>query len=164
MRESRYTSVIGAVMGYPYSWVRQTLRELREAGITPGIRGGDIRLEHIPAIVLALSSPRIKDASGRIKALQALPLRSVVDMPSTAGAMLAKVVATLPATPVVGDFDCDDGLLHISDHAVVLEVLTLTGNRCCIGYGPDSAGAITKQTTIPLQKIRSLAEAISRKK
>ena len=160
MKESKYTGVIAATLGQPISHVRQILRALREDGQIPGIRGGDLRIEHLAAMITAVTADFVKDAAGRARSLGALPLQSAAELPSTAGAILTRLISTIATSPVVADYDLDDGYLHIGDDSIVLECLTLDGRRACIRYGSGAPAIAATTTTFPLSALVALATAI----
>lgn len=160
MRESRFTGVIAATLGQPISHVRQILRALREDGQIPGIRGGDLQIEHLAAVITAVTADFVKDASGRARSLGALTLQSAADLPSTGGAMLTRLMSTIATSAVVADYDLDDGYLHIGDDSIVLECLTLSGRRACIRYGSGAPAIAATTTTFPTSALLALATAI----
>ena len=160
MKESKYVGVIAAALGQPISHVRQVLRSLREDGQIPGIRGGDLNTEHLAAVITAVTVDLIKDAAPRARSLGALPLHSAADLPSTAGAMLTRLVHTIVASPVLADFDLDDGYLHIGHDSIVLECLTLSGRRACVRYGSGKPAIAATTTTFPTSALLALATAI----
>ncbi|WP_421580098.1 hypothetical protein [Shinella sp. M31] len=162
MAESKYTGVIGALLNHRFSHVRQTLRSLREAGLIPGRRQGDITARHIGDIVLALTAPTFPGAPDHVHRLRCLTLRSAADAPATVGHLLHALVDTLPSSPVLGDLDLDDGWLGISADCVELECLSLTGKRAVVRYGAEDAQPSSPITRVPLNGLRKLATAIEK--
>lgn len=146
--ERVYSQRLSDITGRTFSSSRQLLRALREDGLVPG-HGDPPTAMDAANIVIALSAETIATAPERVRTLSALPQTSTTGLPRTAGAMLAGLLLARKTGPVFGDFDVEDGALHLGPSCVVLECLTLTGKRVCVRYGADAAG-ISKTTTIPL--------------
>lgn len=159
MRESRHLGQIARLFHQPISKVRQTLRALREAGMLPGKRGGDLRPHHIADVVFGLCAEGIQASPRCVRELRLARLQDAADLPATAGEMLRAVIETLPKSPVLGDLDLDDGFLSVSDESVVIECLSLSGKRAVVRYGtPDETTSPTYQ--FKLNEIRELAEIV----
>lgn len=146
--ERAYSQRLAEITGRNFSSSRQTLRALREADLVPG-HGETPTAANVANIVLALSADAIGKAPDRVRTLSALPQTSNTNLPATAGAMLAALLIARKTGPVLGDFDVEDGFLHLGPRCVVLECLTLAGKRVCVRYGADQLG-ISQTTTIPL--------------
>lgn len=146
--ERAYSQRLAEITGRSFSSSRQLLRALREARLVP--RHGEIpTAADVASIILAISADTFVAAPERVRALSAMPQTSATSLPPTAGAMLAAFLIARKNGPVLGDFDVEDGFLHVGPTSVTLECLTLTGKRACIRYGADPAG-ISQTTTIPL--------------
>ncbi|KAA9386913.1 hypothetical protein [Neorhizobium galegae] len=156
MRESRHLGQIARLFHQPISKVRQTLRQLREAGMLPGKSGGDLQPRHLVDVVLGLTSDGIQASPAHVRALRRLPLRDATDLPATAGEMLRAVVETMPRSPVLGDLDLDDGRLLIADNSIALECLSLSGKRSVVRYG-DENGPTSHIHQFQLNSIREIA-------
>lgn len=156
--ERKYSMALAHAAGRPTGQVRQMLRALREAGFVPGFDGKPSSI-HVARVILALGADLVKDAAPTVATLRVLPLRTPAALPPTAEAMLAELVAVLPASPVLSDFDLDDGLLHLAADSVTLECLTLAGHRVCVRYGAPLTG-IASRTTVPINQIRKIIQAI----
>lgn len=157
--ERQYQYFVARSVDMPVSAARQMLRALREAGLIPG-NGITPSAIHIARIVMALSSDTAKGAPERVNALRLLPLRTACGLPSTAEAMVARLVDTVSSSPVLDEFDIDGGSLQIGPFSIVLDCLSLTGKRAVVRYGGAPADAITTSTTIPISMVRKLAESI----
>jgi len=159
MRESRHLGQIARLFRRPISEVRQTLRTLREAGMLPGKRGGDLRPHHIADVVFGLCSEGIQASPRCVRELRLARLQDAADLPATAGEMLRAVIETLPKSPVLGDLDLDDGFLSISDDRVELQCLSLSGKRAVVRYGAIDAAA-SPIHKFNLNDIRQLVEIV----
>jgi hypothetical protein len=157
--ERQYQFFVASSVGMPVSAARQVLRALRESGLVPG-NGIKPTSANIARIVLALSSDTARGAPERVNALRMLPLRTACGLPSTAEAMVARLVDTISSSPVLDEFDIDGGSLHIGPSSIVLDCLSLTGKRAAVRYGDAPADAITTSTSIPISTVRKLAESI----
>lgn len=146
--ERVYSQRLADITGRSFSSSRQLLRTLREAGLVPG-HGDAPTATNVVNAILALAADTIGTAPERVRALSALPQTSTTGLPPTAGAMLASLLIARKEGPVFGDYDAEDGWLHLGASSVVLECLTLTGKRACVRYGEGTPG-ISKTTTIPL--------------
>lgn len=159
MKESRYTEAIGALLGFRFSAVRQTLRALREAGLVPGLRGGDLQPEHLSMVILGLCAPTYATAADTCHRLAALQLADAADMPMSAGDALTAIVRILPRTPVLGGLDLDDGFLTVGNGQVTIEALSLAGKRAVVRYGaPDNTNNTLHR--FPLNGIRELIKTM----
>lgn len=157
MKESRYTEAIGAKLGFRISAVRQTLRALREAGLLPGLRGGDLRPDHLPTVILGLCAPTYATAAETYHRLAALQLADAADMPMSAGDTLAAIVRILPRSPAFGSLDLDDGFVTVGNGQVTIEALSLCGRRAVVRYGaPDNTNHGLHR--FPLNGVRELAK------
>lgn len=157
--DQKYAAVVAKATDRPISSARQMLRSLRESGFVPG-HGTNPGARHIARIVIALSADTAKAAPTRVAALRTQPLRSPAELPGLAENMIERLVEVLPRSPVLADFDLDDGSLHLGENFATLEVLTLAGKRACVRYGTAQTSAIHETTIIPLATVRRLAEAI----
>ncbi|MBP2560350.1 hypothetical protein J2857_003119 [Neorhizobium galegae] len=158
MRESRHLGQIARLFSQPISKVRQTLRQLREAGMLPGKSGGDLQPHHLVDVVLGLTSDGIQASPAHVRALRRLPLRDA-DLPGTAGEMLRAVIETMPRSPVLGDLDLDDGRMFIADNSIALECLSLSGKRSVVRYG-DINGPTSRIHQFQLNDVRELATIV----
>jgi hypothetical protein len=159
--ESKYTEIIAAQLGREFSTVRQTLRSLREAGMIPGRRHGDITAEHLPVIIIGLCSPTYAGAPDHVKSVKALRLTSNSCLPFTVGRLLTQIVKAIPASPAFYHLDLDDGVINLAEDRVELETLTLTGVRSVVRYGAGISAPSTGQVhRVQLNAIRALAVAI----
>ncbi|WP_105419200.1 hypothetical protein [Neorhizobium sp. T25_27] len=156
MRESRHLGQIARLFSQPISKVRQTLRQLREAGMLPGKSGGDLQPHHLADVILGLTSDGIQASPAHVRALRRLPLRDAADLPATAGEMLRAIIETMPRTPVLADLDLDDGFLLVADDSIALECLSLSGKRSVVRYG-DENGPNSRIHQFQLNSIRELA-------
>lgn len=162
MNESRFTEAIGARLGFRFSAVRQTLRSLREAGLVPGLRGGDLSPQHLPIVVLGLCASTYATAADTCNRLAALRLSDAADLPKTAGDALAAIVRILPKSPVLGGLDLDDGFLIIGGGQMTIEALSLAGKRAVVRYGtPDNTDNTLHR--FPLNGIRELVKTMEAK-
>lgn len=146
--ERVYSQRLSDITDRSFSSSRQLLRALREDGLVPG-HGDAPAAAAIANIVLALSADTIATAPKRVRALSPSPQTSTTNLPPTAGAMLAALLVARKTSPVFGDFDIEDGFLHLGATGIVLECLTLSGKRACVRYGADAEG-ISDATTISL--------------
>lgn len=156
--ERAYSQRLAEIAGRGFSSSRQLLRALREAGLVPG-HGNAPTAADIANIVLALSAETIATAPKRARALSTLPQTSATGLPPTAGAMLAALLVARKTSPVFGDFDIEDGFLHLGATGIVLECLTLTGKRACVRYGAGADG-ISNATIIPLPIVAKFSHLI----
>lgn len=159
MKESKYTEAIGALLGFRFSAVRQTLRALREAGLVPGLRGGDLQPQHLPTVVLGLCAPTFATAADTSSRLAALRLADAADLPKTAGDAMAAIVRILPRSPVLGGLDLDDGFVTVGNGQVTIEALSLAGKRAVVRYGAPSSTDNTLHR-FPLNGIRELIKTM----
>ena len=158
--ESTHTQRLSEITRRAAPFCGYVLRSLREAELVPG-HGEPPTVANVANIVMALSAPTARSAPDHVRTLAALPQTSTSILPPTAGAMLAALLIARKSGPVFGDFDVEDGFLHLGPSNVTLECLTLTGKRACVRYGADPAG-ISQTTTIPLPvvaKFTSLFES-----
>ena len=160
--DKRYALALARSAGRPVSNARQLLRALREAGLVPG-HGETPTSVHTARVVMALSADLVKNVVPTVTALRTLPITTPCGLPATAEAMLTRLIEILPHGPVFGDYDVDDGFVHIATDSVSLECLTLTGHRACARYGAPFAG-IAHTVTIPVSSIRAIAAAIKDQK
>lgn len=159
MKESRYTEAIGALLGFRFSAVRQTLRALREAGLVPGLRGGDLQPQHLPTVVFGLCAPTFATAADISSRIADLRLSDAADLPKSAGDALAAIVRILPRSPVMGGLDLDDGFVIIGGGQVTIEALSLAGKRAVVRYGtPDITDNALHR--FPLNGIRELIQTM----
>lgn len=159
MKESKYTEAIGALLGFRFSAVRQTLRALREAGLVPGLRGGNLKPQHLPTVVFGLCAPTFATAADTSSRLATLRLADAADLPSTAGDALAAIVRILPRSPVLGGLDLDDGFITVGSGQLTIEALSLAGKRAVVRYGtPDNNDNTLHR--FPLNGIRELAKTM----
>lgn len=160
--ERKYQSSLARSAGRPISSARQLLRALREAGFVPG-HGAIPTSTHIARIIMALAADTAKAAPERVRALRLLPCRTACGLPSTAEAMLTRLVEIVDASPVLDEFDIDGGTLHIGPTWVTLECLSLTGKRAAVRYGDSAGDAVTASVSIPIATIREIANSILEK-
>lgn len=162
--ESRFAPNIATLLHQRMPHVRHTLRCLREAGITPGKRAGDLSIAHLADVIFGLTSPMLPAVAQHVRTLRNLVAADeTASLPRLAGDAIGAIVAILPKSPVLGDLDLDDGFIAVGDDRVVIEVLSLTGSRAVIRYG---AGATSPQTSpihrFALNDIRVLSTIIGR--
>ncbi|WP_165219537.1 hypothetical protein [Affinirhizobium pseudoryzae] len=162
MKESRYTEAIGVLLGFRFSAVRQTLRTLREAGLVPGLRGGDLQPEQLPAVILGLCAPTFATAADTYERLAALRLADAADLPKSAGDALTAIVRILPRSPVLGSLDLDDGFLTVGNGQMTIDALSLAGKRAVVRYG-TSDNADNALHRFPLNGIRELVKTMEKK-
>lgn len=159
MKESKYTEAIGALLGFRFSAVRQTLRTLREAGLVPGLRGGDLQPQHLPTVAFGLCAPTFATAADTSSRLATLRLSDGADLPKTAGDALAAIVRILPRSPVMGGLDLDDGFVILGGGQMTIEALSLAGKRAVVRYGePDSTDNTLHR--FPLNGVRELIQTM----
>jgi len=159
--ERTHAAPLAEATGLPISHCRTMLRILREAELVPGARTRPAA-SHIARIILALSSPTAERAVEAVRQLQGLRLASAADLPAMAEDCIAQLVATVPRSPVLADFDVDGGVLHIGDGELVLECLTLAGKRACIRYGSATPNQIQRRVSISMDVVLKLAKLISK--
>lgn len=112
---------------------------------------------------MALAADLVKDVVPTVTVLRTLPISTPCGLPATAEAMLTRLIDILPHGPVFGDYDVDDGFVHIADDSISLECLTLAGHRACARYGALFTG-IAHTVTIPVSTIRAITVAIKDQK
>lgn len=160
--ESRFVPDIAACLHYRVTTVKHTLRALREDGLIPGKRVGDIHAKHIVDVIFGLTAPTLPRVACTTRTLRAM---SAVDdtagLPCLASNALEAIIAVLPKSPVLGDLDLDDGFISIADDRIQIEALSLTGKRAVIRYG----AGITTPLTSPMHRfelndVRVLAKII----
>jgi hypothetical protein len=156
--DRHYSMSIAQATDRPISEVRQRLRALREAGLVPGADQRP-RAVHAARIALALATDNTTDAPALVSKLRTLPLQTPCSLPATAEGMLTRLIETVPRSPVLDDFDIDDGFVHVGDDSVSLECLTLAGHRVVVRYGEPFSG-ISHRVTILMTTIQKIAKAI----